>query len=493
MILTTKNKIRLALITPTIVTLLALGLFDWFMHETKYDSTFINEAGLQRKLAQELLTFTNMVHIGQEEDKKELSDTMAEFNHKLEVFENGGQLTKLHLPSLPKELLNELAVIKSIWLDIKPRIKLIINKPAGSEDTQGIYQGLTIDLPKLKEASNRLVMAYEKRNNKLRKQMFYSLIIVTLLTFTSAMAGVWVMRRYTNEQEIAEAKLRKEKEEQEQLVKQLRDAHTQLLQSEKLASIGQLAAGVAHEINNPVGYINSNIGSLKQSLNDLFKLLDNYEQAEDKLSDEETKKLIQTIKQEIDLDFLKEDLKDLINESQEGVTRVKQIIQDLKGFAHMDEADWQWSDLHKGLNSTLNIVNNEIKYKAEVIKEYGEIPEVECIISQLNQVFMNLLVNAAHAIEERGTITIRTGQEGDNVWVSVKDTGQGMDAMTQQKIFDPFFTTKGIGKGTGLGLSLSYNIIQKHNGSIHVESEPGKGTTFCIQLPIAQSEKKAAS
>jgi len=493
MILTTRNKMRLAFIMPTIVTLLALGLFYWFMLETKHDSTFINTTGLQRKLSQDLLTFANMVRIGQEEDKRELSETMAAFDSNLEIFEHGGQRRHQHLPPLPIELTDELAAVKSIWLDVKPRINLIIEKPVGSEEGQGAYQSLVSGLPKLKEASHRLVEAYDEWNNKLRTQMLYSLAVVVLLTLSSTIIGVWVVRRYTNEQQIIEAKLRKEKEEQEQLVQQLQDAQAQLLQSEKMASIGQLAAGVAHEINNPVGYINSNIGSLRQALDDLFKLLDHYEQAEDKLSDEQTRQRIQAVKQEVDLDFLKEDLKNLIDESQEGVTRVKQIVQDLKEFAHVEEDEWQWADLHHGLNSTLNIVNNEIKYRAEVVKDYGDIPEVECIISQLNQVFMNLLVNAAHAIDERGTITIRTGTEGDHVWVSVEDTGKGMDAATQQKIFDPFFTTKGVGKGTGLGLSLSYTIIQKHNGSISVESEPGKGTTFRIRLPIAQSEKKAES
>ncbi len=493
MTLTTKNKIRLAFITPTIVTLLALGIFDWFMLETEHDSTFTNTAGLQRKLTQDIQIFIEMVHKGQEEDKKELSDTMTTFNSNLEIFENGGQLMHQHLPPLPIELKPQLAAIKSIWLDIKPRINLIIEKPAVTKEEHSIHQSLIRDIPKLYEASHALVMAYDERSNKLRTQMFYSLAIVALLTIFSAIAGVWVVRRYTNEQQIAESKLRKEKEEQEQLVQQLQDAQAQLLQSEKLASIGQLAAGVAHEINNPVGYINSNIGSLKQSLNDLFKLLDLYEQAEDKLSDEQTRQRIQAVKQEIDFEFLREDLKELIKESQEGVNRVKHIVQDLKDFAHMEEADWQWADLHKGLNSTLNIVNNEIKYKAEVVKEYGELPEVECIISQLNQVFMNLLVNAAHAIEKRGVITIRTGTEGDHVWVSVGDTGKGMDSATQKKMFDPFFTTKGIGKGTGLGLSLSYAIIQEHNGTISVKSELGKGTTFCIRLPIAQAEKKADS
>ena len=183
-----------------------------------------------------------------------------------------------------------------------------------------------------------------------------------------------------------------------------------------------------------------------------------------------------------------------MSESKDGITWVKQIVQNLKDFSHVDTSDeWHFADLRNGLDSTLSIVNNEIKYKANVVKEYGDIPEVECLPSQLNQVFMNLLVNAAHAIEERGTITIhtgtiRTGQQGEEVWVEVADTGKGIAPEHLKKIFDPFFTTKPIGKGTGLGLSLSYGIIQKHHGRIEVQSEIGKGTTFRVWLPVKQPQ-----
>ena len=279
----------------------------------------------------------------------------------------------------------------------------------------------------------------------------------------------------------ASTELRREKDEQILLNKQLKEAQAQLLQSEKMASIGQLAAGVAHEINNPVGYVNSNISTLESYLGDLMRLIDAYDR-------EEQKEEIAKIKGDIDLDYLKEDLNALLKESHEGISRVKQIVQDLKDFSHVDESEWQWADLHKGIDSTLNIVNNEIKYKAEVIREYGELPQVECIVSQINQVVMNLLVNAAHAIEEHGTITVRTGIENDGVWFEIEDSGSGMSEETRQRIFDPFFTTKPVGSGTGLGLSISYSIIQKHNGSIDVQSDLGKGTLFHIWLPVEQQK-----
>ena len=164
-------------------------------------------------------------------------------------------------------------------------------------------------------------------------------------------------------------------------------------------------------------------------------------------------------------------------------------MQDLKDFSHVDQAEWQWVDLHKGIDSTLNVVNNEIKYKAEVVKEYGDIPQVECLASQLNQVFMNMLVNASHAIGEggHGRITIRTGLKDEMVWVEFADTGKGIAPENLTRIFDPFFTTKPVGKGTGLGLSLSYGIVDKHHGRIEVESEVGKGTTFRIWIPVRQA------
>ena len=192
-------------------------------------------------------------------------------------------------------------------------------------------------------------------------------------------------------------------EQMQKMNRKLEEAHNQLLQSEKMAAVGQLAAGVAHEINNPVGYIASNIGTLQTYLGNLLQVLDSYEQAEPLFNQQpggaQVIADINALKKRIDVEFLRKDAIDLIIESKEGVNRVKQIVQSLKDFSHVDSAEWQWADLHKGLDSTLNIANNEIKYKADVIKEYGGLPLVECLPSQLNQVFLNLLVNAAHAIE----------------------------------------------------------------------------------------------
>jgi signal transduction histidine kinase len=271
----------------------------------------------------------------------------------------------------------------------------------------------------------------------------------------------------------------------------LDEAQAHLLQSEKLASIGQLAAGVAHEINNPVGYVNSNLTSMRDYVGRLFGLIDAYEAAEPALARPEALAEVRRHKEAAGLDFLRQDLRDLLDECEEGLTRVKRIVQDLKDFAHADDGEWEQADLHKGLDSTLNIVHNELKYKAEVVKEYGELPAVECIPSQLNQVFMNLLVNAAHAIPERGTITVRTGARGERVWVEVADTGVGIDPEHLGRLFDPFFTTKPVGEGTGLGLALAYGIVHRHGGRIGVDSQPGAGTTFRVTLPVRHAAAPA--
>ena len=280
------------------------------------------------------------------------------------------------------------------------------------------------------------------------------------------------------------AELEKEKSAQQELIKKLEDAQGQLLQSEKMASVGQLAAGVAHEINNPIGFINSNLGSLKGQIKDLLSVIAVYEQAEPVLTGHPD--LLAAIKQAravADLEFLRDDIQSLIAESLEGVLRVKKIVENLKDFSRVDTTEWQFANLENGLESTLNIVWNEIKYKAEVKKEYGGLPEIECLASQINQVFMNLLVNAAHAINEQGLITLRTGSDDEMVWVEVEDTGSGIKAEHLNRIFEPFFTTKPVGKGTGLGLSLVYGIVQRHHGRIDVRSEVGVGTVFRVTLP----------
>jgi two-component system NtrC family sensor kinase len=260
---------------------------------------------------------------------------------------------------------------------------------------------------------------------------------------------------------------------------ELEEAHGQLLQSEKMASIGVLAAGVAHEINNPVGFVNSNLGTLKTYNEELIALLESCRAGTATEADFVA----------AEFDYLKADSADLIRESRDGLERVRKIVADLKDFSRLDQAEWQEADLNAGIECTLNVVWNELKYKAEVLREYdAELPRVPCLPAQVNQVVMNLLINAAHAIDERGTITVRSGHDAQWAWIEVADTGHGMPPEVLKHIFDPFYTTKPVGKGTGLGLSISYDIVSKHGGHIDVTSKPGHGTTFRVCLPRVAHE-----
>ncbi len=291
---------------------------------------------------------------------------------------------------------------------------------------------------------------------------------------------------------LGNAELVRKNEQLEALVKKLKQTQGQLMQSEKMASIGQLAAGVAHEINNPVGYVYSNIGTLERYLKDMFLLLDAYRRSEVsvEVNGHTSGREIRQIQEEIDLPFLRKDVVALVRECKEGINRVKKIVQDLRDFSRAGLEDvWQFVDLHQGLESTLNIVWNELKYKCELRKEYGDLPLVECLPSQINQVFMNLLVNAAQAIPDKGVVTIRSGRRGGQVWIEISDTGRGIQTEHLGRLFEPFFTTKPPGQGTGLGLPVSYGIVERHGGRIEVESEVDQGTTFRVWLPVTRPDK----
>ncbi len=270
-------------------------------------------------------------------------------------------------------------------------------------------------------------------------------------------------------------------------------AQEQLLQSEKLASIGQLAAGVAHEINNPIGYVHSNLGSLQEYVGNLFALIDVYERALRSADPHAMRSEIDATRERLDVDFISRDLPQLLTESRQGIERVTGIVRDLRDFSRSDrEHAWRLADLHAGLDSTINIVWNELRYKAKLEKHYGTLPMIECLQSELNQVFMNLLLNAGQAIDGEGVITVRTGHEPGQVWVEIGDTGSGIAPEMLQRIFDPFFTTKAVGKGTGLGLSISYGIVAKHHGRIEVDSAPQAGSRFRVILPVRQPQTDPA-
>ncbi|MCT7298404.1 ATP-binding protein [Ralstonia sp. CHL-2022] len=277
------------------------------------------------------------------------------------------------------------------------------------------------------------------------------------------------------------------------LNEELAQAHQQLLQSEKLAAIGQLAAGIAHEINNPVGFVLSNLNSLQRYMSTLLDYARNLDQLIGQHAPSLDAQLL-ALAQAADIEFLAEDGPALVAESQEGLTRVRDIVVDLRDFSRVDSAhQWDQVDIHRCIESTLNIVHNEIKYQADLVREYSELPAVTCIPSQINQVVLNLVVNAAQSYAGkspqgggRGTITVRTGTDAPDaasIWFEVADAGSGIAPENLKRIFDPFFTTKPVGKGTGLGLSLTYGIVRAHGGRIDVSSTVGVGTTFRVTLP----------
>ena len=286
--------------------------------------------------------------------------------------------------------------------------------------------------------------------------------------------------------------------------KEKKQLEAQLLQSEKMASIGRLAAGVAHEINNPTGFVSSNLKTLSEYIEDIMELFEEYRKLVSKLKKNsdtcgpfheisEQLKHIVALENEVDLDFVLKDIFELIDESKEGTERIKKIVQDLKDFAHPGQDKPKFADINQNIDSTVNVVWNELKYKADVIKDYGDLPRVQCYPQLLNQVFMNLLINAVQSIEKRGEINIKTRADNGYVEIKISDTGSGIPKENLNRIFDPFFTTKDVGKGTGLGLNVAYNIIKKHHGKIDVNSGVGKGTTFTIKIPVTGDQLQTSN
>jgi PAS domain S-box-containing protein len=275
----------------------------------------------------------------------------------------------------------------------------------------------------------------------------------------------------------------------------LRTLQAQLLQNEKLASIGQLAAGIAHEINNPMGFINSNLSTLGKYVDKFERYLTTVEQLLQQTGSNELLQQLLTLRKELKLDYVRRDIHALLQESGEGAERVMKIVQDLKTFSRSDNSALEQADINQCLDSTITIIWNQIKYVADLVRNYSELPRVLCNAQQLNQVFLNLLVNASHAIqamgEQQGTVTVSTWSDHEQVYIAVSDTGCGMTEEIQRRIFDPFFTTKDVGKGTGLGLSISHEIIKKHGGELTVHSVPGEGSTFTVRLPIKDQNLNA--
>ncbi len=272
---------------------------------------------------------------------------------------------------------------------------------------------------------------------------------------------------------------------------EIKNAQTQLVQSAKMVSLGQIVAGVAHELNNPIAFIYSNMHHLSDYVDKIREIVKIYRDLKANLS-EKDQLAINTLEKSIDLDFILKDMEDLTKSCVDGANRTKEIVLGLRTFSRMDESSFRPSDLHEGLRTTVRLLVTEFKDRVVIHEEFGELPLVECNLSQMNQVFMNLLSNGAQAISGRGDIWIRTKSLGEMVEIQIEDSGAGIPKDSVEKIFDPFFTTKKVGQGTGLGLSIAYGLVQKHNGSISVTSEVGKGTKFTLRLPKKQNVQLAS-
>ncbi|NET15716.1 MAG: HAMP domain-containing histidine kinase [Okeania sp. SIO1H6] len=286
--------------------------------------------------------------------------------------------------------------------------------------------------------------------------------------------------------------------ELETTLKKLKRTQTQMIQNEKMSSLGQLVAGVAHEINNPVSFIYGNLSHAKEYTQNLFNLIDLYQTHYPNPHPE-----IQEEIEAIELEFLQEDLPKLFNSMKVGANRIEDIVKSLRNFSRLDEAEQKQANLHEGIDSTLTILYNRINRRdhlpaIEIVKNYGNLPEVECYPGELNQVFINIISNAIDAIEEKDAkrtteqiklepslIEISTKVVGKFVQICIRDNGPGIPPEVKERLFDPFFTTKEVGKGTGLGLSISYEIVvEKHSGSLKCNSNPGKGTEFVMKIPM---------
>jgi signal transduction histidine kinase len=289
-----------------------------------------------------------------------------------------------------------------------------------------------------------------------------------------------VREKYLKELEATNAVLDSKNQDLQKLYDELKNTQAQLIHSEKMASLGQLVAGISHELNNPIGFIYANVKQLKSYTDKIEKFTNQIESKRPESGQPQT----------IKIESILPDLKNLIEDTIHGSQMVKNLVDNLRKFSHLDQAQWKEVDIHQGIESSLMILNPELKHRIKVNKEFKADRLIECNPGQINQVFLNLLSNAAQAIEGEGTIKVETSQDSENLFVIISDTGSGIPSDIVNKIFDPFFTTKDVGKGTGLGLSISYSIIKNHNGQINVESEVGKGTTFTLTLPFNVGDKR---
>jgi signal transduction histidine kinase len=330
------------------------------------------------------------------------------------------------------------------------------------------------------EQRELLQLAEIQKQKQVRNYLILSIGLVIILVLV-------ILNRYFIKRK-ANIVLEKQKEELNQTLFHLTQAQSQLVQSEKMASLGQVTAGVAHELNNPLNFVSTSVKPLRRNMEDLMSIIEKYDAVieENKLAG--TFSEVEKYKQTVDYAYLLKETKDLLEGVNEGASRSENIVKGLRTFSRLDENEFKAVDIHEGIDSTLLLLSNQLKDRISVHKNYGPVPLVDGLPGKLNQVFMNILSNSIQAIQGEGEITITTGRSGDQARISIKDSGEGMSDEVREHIFEPFFTTRAVGKGTGLGLSITYSIIEEHHGSIDVESAPGSGTEFIIKLPLHGNE-----
>jgi len=290
-----------------------------------------------------------------------------------------------------------------------------------------------------------------------------------------------------------EDKVKIRTDELELALRNLQNTQSQLVNQEKMASLGQLTAGIAHEINNPINFVSSNITPLKRDIKDIMEIIGFYRSKGELEFSDASKKEAKDLEEELELDYVLDEVEQLLKGMDDGARRTVEIVKGLRIFSRVDEQDVKKVDLHDGINSTIILLNSSMPTRIRIERDFGELPLVECLAGKINQVFMNIINNAIHAISDNiekikdPRILITTRSIRDSIIIEIGDNGLGMPESVKKKIFEPFFTTKAVGKGTGLGLSIVYSIIENHKGTLVVETEEGQGTTFIITLPVYQS------
>ena len=339
------------------------------------------------------------------------------------------------------------------------------------------------------------ILIKKKDNDKISTEITISSYeIFNVVHFVVLIQDITLRKNAENELLNSKEQLKIQNKNLEDALSSLQKVQDQLIHSEKMASLGQLTAGIAHEINNPLAFVSSNINRFNEYFNDINSMLDKWRTFGKSAfnNNDENNKLGELIEMEkqIDLEFIRQDFIDLMKYNINGIERIKNIVQQLRGFSYSEEVDLSEENINTAMEETLTLVWNEIKYKAELIKNYGNLPPVECNVGELKQAFVSLLVNAVNAIKDKGQIIIDTFSLKDYVFIRIADNGCGIPAENINKIFDPFFTTKSLNKGTGLGLWICMSIVKKHDGIINVTSELGKGSTFEIKLPLKQKRNR---